>query len=377
MKILRISPHKAMTLVWWSKNRELIDFDPPYQRRGRLWSDRDKAYLIDTIINGFDVPKLYLADFQFGQSSLNSLKLPYAIIDGKQRLEAIFDFFDNNITLNEDFKFRKEPDLKLGGLSLRDLKAAFPKIADNFENSSLDIMSVFAEDEEDIHEIFVRLNRSKPLTGAEVRNAVVGPVPEVIRKLATHDFFEENIRFGVSRAGDLNAAAKILLFEYENKPTATKKVDLDKFAKDRVDKDRLELASRRSIDTLNYMTEVFIPKDMLMASAGMFPVYYWFIKGINPELYGSIREYLVWFEAERKKNRDRQKGRSGALDLDLDLSRFDTLNRSTNDLQSHVGRVEILDKFLSKWMDYLRIHSPWRGSNSVLDIQNAFVPRIS
>jgi len=366
-----------MTLVWWSKNRDLIDFDPPYQRRGRLWSARDKAYLIDTIINGFDVPKLYLADFQFGQSSLNSSKLPYAIIDGKQRLEAIFDFFDNKITLNDDFKFRKQPDLKLAGLSLKDLKSTFPKIADNFENSSLDIMSVFAEEEEDIHEIFVRLNRSKPLTGAEVRNAVVGPVPEVIRKLATHDFFEENIRFGVSRAGDLNAAAKILLFEYENKPTATKKVDLDKFAKEMIDKDRLELASRRSIDTLNYMAEIFIPKDMLLASAGMFPVYYWFIKGINPEFYGSIRDYLVWFEAERKKNRDRQKGRSGALDLDPNLSRFDTLNRSTNDLQSHVGRVEILDKFLPKWMDYLRLHSPWRGSNSILDVQNAFIPRIS
>lgn len=352
-----------MTLVWWFKNRRQIDFDPPYQRRGRLWSPRDKAYLVDTIINGFDVPKLYLADFQFGQSELNASKLPYAIIDGKQRLEAVFDFFENKVTLNDDFKYRKNPSLNLGGLGLKDLQANHPEIADDFENSSLDIMSVFAEDEEDIHEIFVRLNRSKPLTGAEVRNAIVGPVPEVIRTLATHDFFEENIRFGVTRAGDLNAAAKVLLFEYEQKPMPTKKTDLDKFAREKPSTSRLELASRRSIDTLSVMTEIFIPRDNLLASAGLFPVYYWFIKGINPAAHPIIREYLLWFEKERKRNRDRQKGRSGALDLDPDLSRFDTLNRSTNDLQSHIGRVEILDRFFKIW--YKQFERTYPGTRSI------------
>lgn len=375
MKILRISPHKTMTLIWWFKNRRTIDFDPPYQRKGRLWASKDKAYLIDTIINGFDVPKLYLADFQFGQSSLNSSKLPYAIIDGKQRLEAIFDFFENKFTLDESFKLRKNPALSLGGLSLKDLQASYPDVADDFENASLDIMSVFAEDEEDIHEIFVRLNRSKPLTGAEVRNAVVGPVPDVIRTLATHEFFEENIAFGVSRAGDLNAAAKVLLFEYENKPTGTKKIDLDKFAREKVSSERLELASRRVIDNLGYMAEVFIPRDPLLSSAGLFPVYYWFIKGISTELHPRMREYLVWFESERKRNRDRQKGRSGALDLDTQLSRFDTLNRSTNDLQSHVGRVQILDLYLQNWFDHLRRESPYSRSNSAINTNDVFVPR--
>lgn len=377
MKILRISPHKPMTLVWWYKNRTLIDFDPPYQRRGRLWSPRDKAYLIDTIINGFDVPKLYLADFQFGQSGLNSSKLPYAIIDGKQRLEAVFDFFDNKLVLNEDFKLRRDPLLALAGLSLRDLQNAYPKIADDFENASLDVMSVFAEEQEDIHEIFVRLNKSKPLTGAEVRNAIVGPVPEIIRTLSTHDFFEENIKFGTSRAGDLNAAAKVLLFEYEHKLMPTKKIDLDRFAREKVDRDRLELAGRRVIDNLTYMTEVFIPKDELLASAGMFPVYYWFLRGVKPRYHVFMRDYLIWFDRERKRNRDRQRGRSGALDLDPNLSRFDTLNRSTNDLQSHIGRVEILDDFIPKWATKLRIDSPYIRSNSAIALGDIFMERPS
>lgn len=349
MSILRISPHKPMTLIWWSKNRHQIDFNPPYQRRGRLWSPSDKAYLVNSIINGFDVPKLYLADFQFGQSTLNIARLPYAIIDGKQRLEAVFDFFDNKTTLGVDFKYRKNPNLALGGLSLRDLKNGYPSVADDFENASLDIMSVFAEDEKDIHEIFVRLNRSKPLTGAEVRNAIVGPVPEVIRMLASHDFFNENIKFGVQRAGDLNAAAKVLLFEYEGHLMPTKKTNLDEFAGNgSIDKDKLELASRRVIDTLDDMTEIFIPKDALLASAGIFPVYYWFVKGVSSERKAVVREFLVWFEEKRRENRERQK-LVHESDLDPVFSRFDTLNRSTNDLQSHIGRCELLKVAFSDW----------------------------
>lgn len=344
MRNFKISPHSPKTLVWWYNRRDQIHFDPPYQRRGRLWSDRDKAYLIDSIINGFDVPKLYVADFQFGQSSLNQEKLPYAIIDGKQRLEAVFDFFDNRLVLNDDFKFRKDSSLELGGLSLKDLRKSHWKVAEEFENASLDIMSVVAEEESDINEIFVRLNKSKPLTGAEVRNAVAGPVSDLIRVISSHEFFVENIRFSVARAADLNAAAKLLLFEYSNKPVATKKSTLDDFAKSDINRERLELAGRRVLDTLSAMSEIFIPRDPLLSSAGIVPVYYWFIRNIRSENALSIRTFLINFEDERKQNREQQKSDEGE-DLHRSFARFDTLNRSTNDLQSHIGRIHILEEF--------------------------------
>ena len=281
MKNFKILPHSPKTLIWWFNHRDEIDFDPPYQRRGRLWSEGDKAYLIDSIINGFDVPKLYLADFQFGHSTLNTAKLPYAIIDGKQRLEAIFDFFEYNLVLSDDFKYSQKPLLRLGGLSLKDLRRSYPRVAEEFENASLDIMSVIAEKEVDINEIFVRLNKSKPLTGAEVRNAVSGPVVELIRVITKHEFFVENIRFSVKRSADLNAAAKLLLFEYSERVMSTRKDDLDKFSRGSFPAEKLELAGRRVLDTLSIMSEIFIPKDTLLSSAGVVPVYYWFVRQVG------------------------------------------------------------------------------------------------
>ena len=117
--------------------------DPSYQRRGRLWSDTDKAYLIDSILNGYDVPKLYMADFTWGDSKLNKKKLPYAIIDGKQRLEAIFDFFDGRVTLNEDFVYLENRSLDLAGLSYKDLQKSYPEVAEEFDDYNLLVMSVF------------------------------------------------------------------------------------------------------------------------------------------------------------------------------------------------------------------------------------------
>lgn len=357
MKNLKILPHSPKTLVWWFNRKNEINFNPSYQRRGRLWSDDDKACLIDSIINGFDVPKLYLADFQFGQSKLNKTKCPYAIIDGKQRLEAVFDFFEYKLELRKDFNYRKDPSLRLGGLSLKDLRQSYPRVAEEFENASLDIMSVIAEEEIDISEIFVRLNKSKALTGAEVRNAASGPVRDLIQVITKHEFFVGNIRFKTERAADLNAAAKLLLFEYSEALVATKKRDLDKFARSSVPSGKLELAGRRVLDTLSSMSEVFIPRDILLASAGVVPVYYWFIRQVNGNNLWLVRPFLNVFEAHRESIHDPSKFSLNTntdrfrQDWHCHVAQFNTLNRSTNDLRSHIGRVKILEILYEQWSE--------------------------
>jgi hypothetical protein len=315
--------------------------DPPYQRHGRLWSRTDKAFLVDSILNEYDIPKIYMADFTFGSSQLNSKGLPYAIIDGKQRLEALFDFFSGDLTLDEEFVLQSNPSLKLAGLGYADLQKNYPDVADVFDNYSLSIMRVITDDEEMINELFVRLNRSKPLTGAEIRNAMAGPVPGLIRVLIGHEVFKSCTRFPVTRGQDKNAAAKLLLFEYNDKLAETKRRNLDQFTKEaKRDPGQLELASRRVMDTLERMSEVFIPHDQVLSSAGVFPVYYWFVRLRKSKDDSLIREFLVRFERERKDNR--------AAGSDAEFVEYDGFNRSTNDLASHQGRLKILESRFQK-----------------------------
>lgn len=340
----KVSIFDPKTLSWWRARKEKIDMDPPYQRRGHLWSPADKAYLVDSILNGFDVPKVYLADFTYSDSNLNRRRLPYAIIDGKQRLEAIFDFFEGNITLNEDFVFLEKPSLKLGGLGYNDLLQNYGDIAEIFDTYHLTVMSVITNSEELINELFIRLNRSKPLTGAEIRNAMAGPAPEVAREMAKHQFFTDYIAFQVKRGQDLNAAMKLLSFEFSGKPQETKKSTLDAFVKvASKDRAKLEVAARRAYAALDDLTNIFLPKDRLLASSGLLPVYYWFIHGIKPRQYPLVREFLVRFEEKRKENRNRAQAEGLTRRIDRLLLEYDQLNRSTNDLLSHTRRIEILE----------------------------------
>lgn len=341
--VFKVSTFDAKTLSWWKARRSKIDMSPPYQRRGRLWSSTDKAYLIDSIINGFDVPKLYIADFSWGDSTLNKKKLPYAIIDGKQRLEALFDFYDGAVTLNEDFVYRPDPSLKLAGLGYKDLIQNFGEIAEIFDTYNLSVMSVIATSEEPINELFVRLNRNKPLTGAEIRNAMSGPAPAMFRRIAGHEFFTDYAAFSVQRGQDLNTAAKLVMFEFDGL-TSTKKINMDQFVKTAArDRGKLELSARRVMDTLELMTEVFLPRDRLLASAGTVPVYYWFVRSLQPKQHATVRPFLNWFEESRRLNRQAAAS-GGAAKVSADLTAYDNLNRSTNDETSHVGRFQILSK---------------------------------
>src|SRR6266850_4344662 len=210
-QILKLEPKP---LIWWVSQQKKIDMKPDYQREGRLWSRADKAFLIDSILNGYDIPKIYMADFTVGIVSLNRKGLPYAIIDGKQRLEAIFEFFSGDLVLDEEFEFQQNPKLKLAGLGYPNLTKNYPEVADILNTWPLSVVHVVTDEQPKIDELFVRLNRSKPLTGAEIRNAMAGPVTELNRLLVSHELFKSCISFSKKRAQDKNAATKLLLFEY-------------------------------------------------------------------------------------------------------------------------------------------------------------------
>lgn len=344
--MFKVSQFEPKTLRWWISQRAKIDMEPPYQRHGRLWSTTDKAYLVDSVLNDYDVPKIYIADFTYGNTKLNKKALPFAIIDGKQRLEALLDFFDGNLVLDEQFVFQQNPALKLAGLGHADLAKNHPDVADIFDNYALSVMRVVTDDESKINELFVRLNRSKPLTGAEIRNAMSGPAPQVIRNIAAHELFTSNVKFPVTRAQDKNAAAKLLLFEFHGELRETKKRNLDEFVKEMGKKKhnaQLEVGGRRVVDVLDEMTEIFLPKDALLASAGVFPVYYWFVRNTDENLHHRIRKFLVEFEEARRRNRHLIAKDPNSSQIDRELAQYDKFNRSTDDTQSYRVRYDILN----------------------------------
>lgn len=337
------------TLSWWYDQYEKIDFKPSYQRKGRIWTNKDKSYLIDSILNGFDIPKIYIADFTFFNSTLNEKRKPYAVVDGKQRFEAMFAFYDNLLTLDKEFILLEDPDIQLGGLSFKDLKSKYPKLASKFENYNLSVRSIITDSEGMINELFIRLNKSKPLTGAELRTAMKGSVPKLLNELIKLDLFTDRVRFNTKRGQDSNVAAKILLLEFRGKFVDTKKIQIDKLVDDAF---KAELDFTSAIKTIKnvitQMNDSFISKDPLLASSGLLPVYYWLFKTYGNLYKNIIRNFLVQFEDKRKESR------KIALN-DLDYINFDRLSKSLNDQASLQGCYIILEKKFNYWIQHEKL----------------------
>ncbi len=383
----RVMPAQPQTLVSWWDEKSDLDLDPVYQRKGQVWSTKQNQDLIDTILNSFDIPKLYFADFTLLDSELNSKRKKYAVIDGKQRMLAIFGFFEGEFTLSRKFVLFENPELRLGGLSYDDLVSNYPKIARKFSNASLSIMSVVTNDEQKINELFIRLNSSKPLVGAEIRNAMLGEVPQLIREIVEHPFWRKT-RFGKGRGQDKNLAAKLLLLEHAGTFVDTKKRQLDELvtktnvvaqqadidekadphdqqeedlegeivtaddvadAAENSENSDIARSAKRVQDMLARLAPRFVENDDTLAQQAQIPVIYWLARESNPSALGYLRPFLVKFEADRRENRAKD-----VLDpsRDATLVDFELMARTSNDQSSIAGRYRIMrerfERFISQ-----------------------------
>lgn len=280
--MFQVRAYEARTITWWYQRRGEIEFSPPFQRSGKLWSTADKAYLVDSILNEYDFPKLYLADFSYTGSTLNISEKKFAIIDGRQRLEAIFDFIENRFALSQDFVLEGRIDIDLRGLYYSDLRSQEPSIALLFEQFNLPVMSVITDDSAKINQLFVRMNRNKPLTGAEIRNAMQGAVPPAIRTISSHVFFTDRCGFATQRGQDKNVAAKLLLLSHSGQFVNTKKTDLDTFVKRFVESfeasssqaGALQASVNRTVTILDVMATEFDTNDPRLKASGLIPIYF-------------------------------------------------------------------------------------------------------
>lgn len=67
-----------------------IDDSVDYQR-GNVWTEADKIALIDSIFRHIDIGKIVLVSRDFADGDLKN----YEVIDGKQRINALIEFFED------------------------------------------------------------------------------------------------------------------------------------------------------------------------------------------------------------------------------------------------------------------------------------------
>jgi hypothetical protein len=338
----------------WYLKKDNIDFNPRYQREGLVWKIKNKQLLIDSIINELDIPKFYFhLNINSNNPIVNESKKDYlySIIDGKQRLNTIFEFIDNKWALSNNFEYFKDPTIDLSGLYYKDIAKQYPNIKVKFDNYIIDSVIIETNDIKMIHLLFLRLNSGISIKNPEIRKAMYGFISEEIeRQILAHSFFINKIKIKNNFNEYFNLFSKFLVIEYSNitgKNVNLTKSYIDKFFTDNSEQNKiLNNAFSLVNSNLNNMCEIFYDKDELLTKSNNIILYYLFISYYSPTNYDDIRSFISDFESLRKANKKLIQENTA----DSRLLEFDRLSQqgSTN-MKSFYERLNIMQIFFSKW----------------------------
>lgn len=79
---------RALDKIYKRRDR----YEIPEWQRGEVWDTNRKQQLIDSILRGWKLPKFYFLALDDDN---------FEVVDGQQRLTAIYEFFANELQLSE------------------------------------------------------------------------------------------------------------------------------------------------------------------------------------------------------------------------------------------------------------------------------------
>ena len=282
----------------WSV-RMLADFqhrmnvDAEYQR-GKVWSKAQQALLIDSILRGFEIPGLIVRKVTNGGHRL------FDVIDGKQRLTAMWSFISDDIRL-----LRTSSDLPgLGNLSGKCWSELPATAQDRLQFASITVSQIEEATQEEIHELFLRFQKGEPLNAAERRNAMIGPVRDfVATRLSEHPLWPTTAissrRFGIHEH-----SAIVLALVHARGPTSLKGADLEHLYEDMTFDPGGDVA-QETLALLNTLHEISRSKPRLLRTRwGLVDLSLVLLRDTERTFADSPQRVAAFFEDFERMRRD-------------------------------------------------------------------------
>src|ERR1700730_9354613 len=76
-------------------DQEELELRPPFQRNP-IWSEKQKSFLIDTILHGYPIPEIYVQEEVSGKGEQR-----FVLVDGQQRIRACLEFIEGKYALSD------------------------------------------------------------------------------------------------------------------------------------------------------------------------------------------------------------------------------------------------------------------------------------
>lgn len=169
------------------KTPPLLKLDPDFQRLGNVWEEKQKSELIESIIMGIPLPLIYVKEDDRGV---------YIIVDGRQRLTALFQFMNNEFPLQKLSVLKGLNDAYFGEISdsgVKHEKYLSQAHQSKVEDCPLTLHVIKPPTPDRVtFDLFDRVNRGGTrLNNQEMRNAIYqGEATKLLNKLVEFESFK-------------------------------------------------------------------------------------------------------------------------------------------------------------------------------------------
>ena len=130
----------------WEENGQL-ELSPKFQRRS-VWTDTARSFLMDTIIEGKPIPKVFIRQ-KLNPQTRKSIR---EVVDGQQRLRTILSF------MKDGFFISKKHNSEYGGLYFSQLSEVDDEVQSHILNYEISVDLLVNMSDPDVLDVFSRLN---------------------------------------------------------------------------------------------------------------------------------------------------------------------------------------------------------------------------
>ncbi len=251
--------------ILYEKDR--YNVNPKYQRQ-EVWNIEKKQMLIDSILRGYDIPKLYIRQIESDESNFD-----FEVVDGKQRLASIWGFEDDEFSLNE--KCEDIPLFK--GMTGKKYSDFSVKQRRRFTDKKLNVGEIINTTDVEIRDFFTRLQFGDQLNPAERRNAIVSDMRDFISDIVENHSIFDKVKAKNKRYAYDDWLSICVKLELNGNPCDVKASDLMEMYKNYSDFDVNGLKARKVKSVLNFMNRMFpdnVESPFLNIKWGFVDVYY-------------------------------------------------------------------------------------------------------
>ena len=280
------SERRALDKLYKRRDR----YEIPDWQRGEIWPVKKKRLLIDTILQDWKLPKFY---FQKTHENPNE----FDVVDGQQRLTAIWEFFEGELKLSD------EQAARFGGADYAGLPEA---LSDAFDDYEIEYDEITDATDEEVKQFFKRLQEGLPLTSSEKLNAVHSKLRDYCAQASKQAFFSKTTVISDKRYSYFDIVAKVATLELEGLDAGLRYEDVEMVFKAHTSFSPQSSAAKRVNEALKYLhgnfPEPFKPfRNRTIVQSILTLVCHLRESGMKQEQEKFLKKFIEFFLGELRK----------------------------------------------------------------------------